>query len=224
VEQHAFGLCGALFHCAPLGVTSWVLYVCSRQPMVTGHNCFGAVLYPITMADFVIADVTDKMLDGYIASFPNTYASKVGKTSDKMYRSCFSSYMSMMCSSVFPRCTLPQSRDEPLPMGGRVPMCLHLCVLPLVACPGFWMEDLMGSCSMVSVPPMCTQAYFFNMWKLPPQYVTFDEAHPYPAKCPKEIAGYDASEDVELYDESPRSPSPIMQEVTAAARGPVLQN
>merc|ERR1719297_299483 len=31
-------------------------------PMVTGHNCFGAVLYPITMSDFVLADVTDSML------------------------------------------------------------------------------------------------------------------------------------------------------------------
>merc|ERR1712194_703586 len=41
-------------------------------PMGTGHNCFGAVLYPITMADFVIADVTDAMLDGVIAGFPNT--------------------------------------------------------------------------------------------------------------------------------------------------------
>ena len=26
-------------------------------PMVSGHNCFGAVTYPITMADFVLADV-----------------------------------------------------------------------------------------------------------------------------------------------------------------------
>ena len=43
---------------------------------------------PITMADFLIADVTDRMLDGYIASFPNTYASKVGQTSDKMYKLC----------------------------------------------------------------------------------------------------------------------------------------
>ena len=70
-----------------------------------GHNCFGAVLYPITMADFTIADVTDAMLDGtsladqlvlfrcrfvrhsgYIAGFPNTYAEKVGKTSDALYK------------------------------------------------------------------------------------------------------------------------------------------
>ena len=59
----------------------------------------------ITAADFVVADVTDAMLDGVIAGcapitsavermlrscyspgFPNTYASKVGKTSDSMYK------------------------------------------------------------------------------------------------------------------------------------------
>lgn len=95
-------------------------------PMLTGHNCFGAVLYPITMADFTIADVTDAMLDGYISGFPNTYAEKVGKTSDALYKACFSAYMSMHCSSIFPRCTMPQSRSEPMPAGGRVPMCLHL--------------------------------------------------------------------------------------------------
>merc|ERR1712078_895848 len=48
-------------------------------PMVTGHNCFGAVLYPITMADFVLADVTDSVLDGIIAGFPAAYAEKVGR-------------------------------------------------------------------------------------------------------------------------------------------------
>merc|ERR1719188_2091270 len=83
-------------------------------PMITGHNCFGAVLYPITMADFTIADVTDSMLDGVIAGFPNTYAAKVGKTSDAMYKACFSSYMSMHCSSIFPRCTTPPWRRRSL--------------------------------------------------------------------------------------------------------------
>ena len=56
--------------------------------MVTGHNCFGAVLHPITMSDFVVADITDAMLDGLISGFPNTYATKVGKTSDKAYKRC----------------------------------------------------------------------------------------------------------------------------------------
>merc|ERR1712048_151730 len=72
----------------------------SCVPMVTGHNCFGAVLYPITMADFMIADVTDSMLDGVIAGFPNTYA------------------------------------------------------------------------------------FYWNFWRLPPQYSSFDEANPFPKDCP----------------------------------------
>jgi len=168
---------------------SWNNQPLQCVPMVTGHNCFGAVLYPITMADFVLADVTDSMLDGVIAGFPNTYATKVGKTSDDMYQACFASYMSMHCSSIFPRCTTPQSRDEPIPVGGRVPMCLHLCIMPLVMCPGLWVEDIIGTCSMVSVPPMCTQAFFLNLWRLPPQYTSFDEAHPFPRECPSLTLG-----------------------------------
>merc|ERR1719281_274692 len=85
-------------------------------PMITGHNCFGAVLYPITMADFTIADVTDAMLDGYIAGFPNTYATKVGQTSDAQYKACFASAMSMQCGSIFPRCSVPMARSEPTPI------------------------------------------------------------------------------------------------------------
>ena len=86
---------------------------------------------------FRMADVTDSMcglrsmpflqrhvwnvcwsrLDGVISGFPNTYASKVGKTSDASYKvcladllitcrslfelqACFSSFMSMHCSSL----------------------------------------------------------------------------------------------------------------------------
>lgn len=105
--------------------------------------------------------------------------------------------MSMQCSSIFPRCTEPQSRDEPMPFGGRVPMCLHLCVFPLIMCPGFWVGDVAGPCSMVSVPPACTQAVFANLaghcarsacvvtvaasgvwqFRLPPQYASYDEAN-----------------------------------------------
>lgn len=92
-------------------------------PMLTGHNCFGAVLYPITVADFTIADVTDSMLDGMIAGFPNTFATKVGKTRDSVYGQCFASYMTMQCSSIFPRCTVPQTFEDTIPVGGRVPMC-----------------------------------------------------------------------------------------------------
>merc|ERR1712032_185861 len=190
-------------------------------PMLTGHNCFGAVLYPITMADFVIADVTDAMMEGYISGFPTTYATKVGKTSDAMYKSCFSAYMSMHYSSIFPRCTVPQSRNEPLPVGGRVPMCVHLCIVPLVMCPGFWIGDVIGQCSMVSVPPMCTQAFFWNLWKLPPQYSDFDEANPFPKKCPV-VDSNDAAANVALYDVMTPS-SPILKEASSM-KGPVAES
>ena len=40
-----------------------------------------------------MADVTDAMLDGYIASFSITYVRKVDQTSDEMYKACFSAYM-----------------------------------------------------------------------------------------------------------------------------------
>lgn len=195
-------------------------------PMITGHNCFGAVLYPITMADFVIADVTDSMLDGVIAGFPNTYGAKVGKTSDAMYKACFSSYMSMHCSSIFPRCTTPQSRDEPIPAGGRVPMCLHLCIIPLVTCPGFWIGDIIGSCTLVSVPPMCTQAFYWNVFRLPPQYASFDDANPFPKECPKTDLtefGMDAAEDPALYDAAPPPSSPILEAASAVVKLPVVE-
>lgn len=176
-------------------------------PMVAGHNCFGSVQYPITAADFMVADVTDSMLDGYVASFPNAYAQKVGKTDDAAYKSCFSAYMGMLCSSVFPRCTAPQSRDEILPFGGSAPVCLHMCVLPLVMCPGFWLDDLLDGCSSVSVPPMCTQASFVNMWRLPPQYASYDEARPFAVDCPKPVGVDDAS--LTLYDVRSLPASPI---------------
>ena len=41
----------------------WNLMPLPCLPMFTGHNCFGAVLTPTTMAEFVIADVTDSQLE-----------------------------------------------------------------------------------------------------------------------------------------------------------------
>merc|ERR1712119_38946 len=164
--------------------------------MGTGHNCFGAVLYP---------------MDGYIASFPNTYAEKVGKTNGAMYHACGSSYFSMHCSAIFPRCTLPMTRDEAIPMGGRVPICLHLCVLPLVMCPGFWLGDVIGACSFVSVPPMCTQAFFWNLWRLPPQYEQYDEANPFSQDCPEDNTT-GIIETSKLYDETKMETSVIESE------------
>merc|ERR1719436_1263633 len=142
------------------------------------------------------------MMDGLLASFPATYAQKVGKTNDQMYRNCGMAYFSMHCSSLFPMCQDPQSRDELLPVLGKAPMCLHLCILPLVMCPGFWIGDIIGPCSMVSLPPMCTQAFFWAHWKIPPQYADADEANPFPKDCPEYDADLDGADRADLYDSS----------------------
>ena len=194
---------------------AWNNQPLSCVPMVSGHNCFGSVMYPITMADFMLADVTDSMLDGYVASFPALYAKKVGKTSDAMYKYCFSAYMGMMCASVFPRCTTPQSRDEIMPVGGSVPVCLHMCVLPLVMCPGLWVGDLLDSCSTVSVPPLCSQATFNTAKRAPPQLASYDEAHPFAPECPSAVAVRE--QELTLYDAQGFPDSPIEKEVSAYA-------
>jgi hypothetical protein len=43
-------------------------------PRLTGHNCFGAVPYPITLSELLMADIIDSVMDGYLAGVPNTYA------------------------------------------------------------------------------------------------------------------------------------------------------
>merc|ERR1712083_942596 len=123
--------------------------------------------------------------------------------------------MSMHCSSIFPMCTMIYGAEYPVPGYGRVPMCLHLCILPLVACPGFWIGDIIGPCTMVAFPPMCTMAFFWNVFTAPPQYGKFEQANPFPAECPQtDLAfGLDASEDPSLYDDSPAPPSPILAEI-----------
>merc|ERR1719399_2185914 len=169
-------------------------------PMITGHNCFGSILHLITMSDFVIADVTDSMMDGYLSGFPTTYQQKVGRTSDAAYHVCGSAYMSMQCSSIFPRCNSPQAIDTPAPVMGRTPMCFHMCISTLVFCPGFWIEDILGPCTMVAPPPTCSMAMWFNFWRLPPQYSSYEDSHPAPVECPKTDVGFSAEGDYSLYD------------------------
>lgn len=172
------------------------------MPMVTGHNCFGAILHPITMADFVIADVTDRSVEGYINSFPKLYANKVGKTSDAKYKMCFQAYMSMHCASIFPRCNAPQAREEPSPVG-RLPMCFTHCLQTLVMCPGFWVDDIMGTCMDVSVPPMCSVGVYWNLWRAPPQYSSFEDSHAPAAECPAPLTsagGLDAGMGSDLFE------------------------
>jgi len=150
-------------------------------PMVTGHNCFGAVLYPITFGDSIMADVSDSKLNGDIANFPALYRSRVGVTDDSTYANCFSAYMSMKCASTFPSCTSLNAGERNAP-GGRAPMCALHCMGTLAACPGMWASDISDDCADVSLPPMCAFATYV---KRPlPQLTTFDESTGSPSECP----------------------------------------
>jgi hypothetical protein len=152
------------------------------MPMVTGHNCFGAVLYPITIGDFILADVTDSALDGVVASFPSYYRSHIGATNAATYQTCFNAYMSMQCANAFPTCTTVQAGQAEVPFLGRGPMCFLHCVATLVACPGMWIDDLEDICTHVSVPPVCSFATYVR--PAPHQLTTHDEAEKYPMNCP----------------------------------------
>merc|ERR1712196_333488 len=91
----------------------------------------------------------------------------------------------MQCASLFPMCNAPSAGQEPGPTG-RSPMCFTHCLATLVACPGFWVDDIAGECSNVSVPPMCAMAVFKNYWTLPPQYTSYEESvAPTGATCPQ---------------------------------------
>lgn len=173
------------------------------MPMVTGHNCFGAIQYPITAADFVLADTTDSQLDGVIAGFPTLYKRKVGVTSDAAYKACFSAYMGMHCASLFPRCATAKADQSPTPLG-RYPLCFTSCLATLVLCPGMWVEDIMGECSDVSVPPMCSMSLFANYWLLPPQYSSFEDSIATQVTCPEvpaSLSGVEADLS-SVYDDS----------------------
>ncbi|KYK63565.1 hipothetical protein [Toxoplasma gondii TgCatPRC2] len=183
----------------------WILRPLPCLPMLTGANCLGSVLYPITMSEFTTADVSDSVMNGVIGSFPAKYQSKVGKTSEAQYRICASAYLGMYCASIFPICWMPLG----LGAGMSMPVCFPQCLATLVACPGFWMDDIEGACSDVSVPPFCSFSVFINQRRIPPQYSSYDESHPFPKECPRFDPLYDTPDT--LFDLEKSLPSPIME-------------
>ncbi|GAB64855.1 hypothetical protein PCYB_032660, partial [Plasmodium cynomolgi strain B] len=136
----------------------WINRPLPCLPMVTGKNCLGSILYPITAAEFVTADITDSTMNGIISSFPAKYASKVGKTSDAQYRLCAMAYLGMYCASLFPICWMPIG----LQVAETMSVCFPQCLATLIACPGFWIDDVEGPCSNASVPPFCSFSVFVN--------------------------------------------------------------
>lgn len=143
----------------------WILWALPCVPMLTGPNCLFSVLYPVSLPDFIMASTTDGIMDGLITEFPAKYAQRVGKTNDSDYRLCAMSYLGMHCASIFPMCWLPMGVRQAM----SFPMCFVHCILTLVACPGFWIDDIIGPCMSISAPPLCSFALFTNLAKVPPQ-------------------------------------------------------
>ena len=167
----------------------WINQPLPCLPMVTGHNCFGAITYPITASDSLLADVTDSEMDGLISTFPSTFASKVGRTSDAVYKKCAKAFFSMKCTSLFPMCTTVFARNENVPGIGRAPICFPLCLNVLIQCPGFWVDDIAGPCTEMSTPPMCALGTYTKA--VPSQLSTYEESTPFPAECPSYDPDFD---------------------------------
>ena len=173
-------------------------------PMVTGANCFGAVMYPITFADSLIADVTDSVMTGMRKQFRVTFLKRAGQQPDGIYQKCFKAYMSLMCSELFPMCTNPQGREEMIPFIGRVPTCFTACLAVISSCPGFTFEDISGPCSEISVPPICTQAVYLRDDLTKDQEMEEEVTAKLNSKCADYNPELDAGEDPLLYEtESP---------------------
>ena len=68
----------------------------------------------------------------------------------------------------------------------------------------------------VSVPPLCTVAFFWNVWRAPPQYQSFDDANPFPRECPPpdySDNGLDKPDDPALYEYKTGEPRSIISDV-----------
>ncbi|VWU51515.1 conserved protein, unknown function [Hepatocystis sp. ex Piliocolobus tephrosceles] len=175
----------------------WINRPLPCLPMVTGKNCLGSILYPITASEFVTANITDSIMNGIIASFPSKYAAKIGKTSDERYKLCAMTYLGMYCASLFPICWLPIG----LRVAETMSVCFPQCLATLIACPGFWLDDIEGPCSNASVPPFCSFSIFINQKIVPPQLTSYDTSHSYPVTCPSEDKDYDISDNLYEHDQ-----------------------
>ena len=149
----------------------WNMQPLPCVPMVTGTNCLGAIMYPITFADAMLADKSDAALDSVIEEFPSLFyeRSKGYPFPYATYVQCFHNYMSLQCAATFPTCTTIQSEQEFIPFKGRMPTCIHLCIQVLLTCPGFGFADIEDLCESVGpAPPLCALALYTRMDAIPP--------------------------------------------------------
>ena len=189
----------------PMGIPPpvWNLRPFPCLPMMTGSNCFGAVMYPITFSDSMNAYMSDSILTSVIKQFRSMFKERAGLQPDSVYQRCYKAYMSMKCSSIFPMCTNPQGQNEFIPMIGRVPMCVTSCIAVLSMCPGFNLADIEGDCTDVSFPPFCAQAIYLKDDLEGQQTIEDEIAGKINSKCQNYDPEVDAGQDPFLYEEVP---------------------
>lgn len=124
---------------------------------------------------------------------------------ETQYRICAAAYLGMYCASIFPICWLPMGLQE----AQTFPICFPQCIASLIACPGFWIDDISGPCSSSSLPPFCSFSLFINLKLIAPQYTSYEEGHPFPQDCPSYDPLYDTADN--LYDVVLPAPSPIQE-------------
>jgi hypothetical protein len=185
----------------------WNLMPLPCVPMVTGQYCYGAVRYPITFADASIADMTDSAMAGVIGDFRSAFVQRAGLQPDEIYQRCFKSFMSLMCSNLFPMCTNPQGRNEFIPFLGRVPTCFTACLAVMQNCPGFTLMDIAGPCSDIGIPPICTQAWYTRDDPEGTKEIEVLLAGKGNAQCTNYDPAIDAGQDPYLYETEPAEPA-----------------
>jgi hypothetical protein len=128
----------------------------------------------------IMAKQTDTSLENIIQAFPSLFHERTkGKRYPySKYADCFKAYMSVQCASIFPACTALQGTQQFIPLAGRMPICLYVCLLVFAFCPGFGFDDIQGPCLFFSPlpPPFCAFAYYFRDDAIPPPIGSFDEA------------------------------------------------
>ncbi|CAE7445706.1 unnamed protein product, partial [Symbiodinium microadriaticum] len=126
--------------------------------------------------------------------FPNTYASKVGKTSDGMYKDPKGNPVVEFLD------TFQQSRVFACWWPRICAAALYCCILLVTHSA---VVGMLGKGEIRQTRAGCPLAQ--NVWRAPPQYQSFDDANPFPRECPP--ADYsdnslDGPEDPRLYDDN----------------------
>jgi hypothetical protein len=154
----------------------WNLQPFPCVPLLTGKNCLGAVLYPITFSDGLLAMRTDQALDQAIQDFPNLFNERTQgyPYPYETYVKCFQAYMSLQCGAQFPMCSTIQAREDLTPFGGKVPVCIDTCIHVLLTCPGFVFTDIEFLCQNVFVG-FCARPVYLRTDAIPARKLTEDE-------------------------------------------------